>query len=67
MNEQTLRGESSLPFCCLLRQAHHECLLNNATQSVGGQGVGATYFAFDPLEKNELNDRRTKGVGNKEM
>lgn len=27
--------------------------------------MGVTYFAFDPLEKNELNDRGTKVVGNK--
>lgn len=36
----------------------------------GGQGVGVTYFAFDcssGKKKNELNDRVTKGVGNKEM
>ena len=32
------------------------------------QGVGVTYFAFDcSAERNDLNDRVTKGVGNKEM
>lgn len=29
LNQQTLMGETLLPFCCLLRQAHQECLRNN--------------------------------------